>query len=441
MPPRKSKTAAAAAAKPETPAVVGRRRSQRVSTSASASTDKKSRYFTAESEGSEAELDVKATPAPKKRGRPSGSASAKKAPPAKRVKKAAVESEEEEEAGETPFEESQPEEEEEEEEEEVKPVKKAARGRKAKVVIHQDKGEKANVGKRRVAKQVADSDAEDAVPTKKPGRPAAKKTQPPTDDDEEDDDSDARPKVVFIPHAKIRDDGGVPYTDDLVHPNTLEFLKDLKANNVRSWLKCTPPPHYPNPSPLTPPPPANDGEFRRALKDWESYATALTDTIIDLDPTIPELPFKDINFRIYRDIRFTNDPTPYKVPPPPPFAPPTPSSLTPVTATLLRRLVPHRPQRPLRLLLFTHGTQPLVLHSRRPLAPLGPVPRAPARLHRRAPRPLASRPNQPFLPRRLLPRRLRQVQEEERKGAPGSRGGGLRGGECRRGAEDEAKGV
>lgn len=256
MPPRKSKTAAAAAAKPETPAVVGRRRSQRVSTSASASTDKKSRYFTAESEGSEAELDVKATPAPKKRGRPSGSASAKKAPPAKRVKKAAVESEEEEEAGETPFEESQPEEEEEEEEEEVKPVKKAARGRKAKVVIHQDKGEKANVGKRRVAKQVADSDAEDAVPTKKPGRPAAKKTQPPTDDDEEDDDSDARPKVVFIPHAKIRDDGGVPYTDDLVHPNTLEFLKDLKANNVRSWLKCTPPPPLPQSLPPNPPSPS-----------------------------------------------------------------------------------------------------------------------------------------------------------------------------------------
>ena len=28
---------------------------------------------------------------------------------------------------------------------------------------------------------------------------------------------------------------------------------------------------------------------------------------------MPELPFKDINFRIYRDIRFSNDPTPYKV--------------------------------------------------------------------------------------------------------------------------------
>ncbi|KAK1834154.1 hypothetical protein QBC39DRAFT_380058 [Podospora conica] len=298
MPPRKSKTAVAVAAKPETPSV-GRRRSQRVSTSASASAtataDKKSRYFDAESEVSEPE-DVMTTPAPKKRGRPAGSASAKKAPPAKRANKA-VETEEEE-GDETPFEESQPESQ--PEEEEVKPVKKATRGRKPKAIVHQETAEKANVGKRRVsAKVVADSDDEDAIeaPTKKkPGRvvPAKKTKQQPPSEAEEDDDSDARPKVVFIPHAKIRDDGGVPYTDDRIHPNTLEFLKDLKANNVRSWLKT------------------NDGEFRRALKDWESYVTAMTDKIIALDETVPELPFKDINFRIYRDIRFTNDPTPYK---------------------------------------------------------------------------------------------------------------------------------
>lgn len=34
--------------------------------------------------------------------------------------------------------------------------------------------------------------------------------------------------------------------------------------------------------------------------------------IIEADPTIPELPLKDVVFRIYRDIRFSNDPTPYK---------------------------------------------------------------------------------------------------------------------------------
>ncbi|KAK3332167.1 hypothetical protein B0T19DRAFT_97204 [Cercophora scortea] len=114
------------------------------------------------------------------------------------------------------------------------------------------------------------------------------------DDDDEDIDEDAPPKVTFIPHVKLRDTGGVDYADDRLHQNTLEFLKDLKANNQRKWLK------------------SNDEEFRRSLKDWESWVTTMTDKIIEADETIPELPFKDVNFRIYRDIRFSKDPTPYK---------------------------------------------------------------------------------------------------------------------------------
>ncbi|KAK4249703.1 hypothetical protein C7999DRAFT_39190 [Corynascus novoguineensis] len=114
--------------------------------------------------------------------------------------------------------------------------------------------------------------------------------------DESDDefDEDAPPKVTFIPLPQLRDTGGIEYADDRLHPNTLAFLKDLKANNKRSWLK------------------SHDPEYRRALKDWESFVMTLTDKIIAADPTIPELPFKDVNFRIYRDIRFSNDPTPYK---------------------------------------------------------------------------------------------------------------------------------
>jgi len=80
-----------------------------------------------------------------------------------------------------------------------------------------------------------------------------------------------------------------------VHPNTLAFLKDLKAHNQRDWLKL------------------HDKEYRRSLKDWESYVETMTEKVIAADETIPELPFKDVNFRIYRDIRFSNDPTPYKV--------------------------------------------------------------------------------------------------------------------------------
>lgn len=57
---------------------------------------------------------------------------------------------------------------------------------------------------------------------------------------------------------------------------------------------------------------ANDPEYRRSLQDWNSYVESLMQRIIAVDPTIPELPLKDVVFRIYRDIRFSNDPTPYK---------------------------------------------------------------------------------------------------------------------------------
>jgi len=39
----------------------------------------------------------------------------------------------------------------------------------------------------------------------------------------------------------------------------------------------------------------------------------LTDVIIAADDTIPELPVKHLVFRIYRDVRFSKDQTPYKV--------------------------------------------------------------------------------------------------------------------------------
>lgn len=41
--------------------------------------------------------------------------------------------------------------------------------------------------------------------------------------------------VMDIPKAK--DPGGVLYEDERIHPNTMEFLEDLKKNNQREWLK------------------------------------------------------------------------------------------------------------------------------------------------------------------------------------------------------------
>lgn len=135
------------------------------------------------------------------------------------------------------------------------------------------------------------------------------------DDDNDDLDEDEKPRVTFTPHVKMRDTGGVPYQDDRLHKNTLLFLKDLKANNKRTWLKCklkgeeiktreSQKLHASEPledsdgganlSPWL----ANDEEYRRSLTDWNTYVETIQERIINIDPTIPELPLKDIIFRM-----------------------------------------------------------------------------------------------------------------------------------------------
>lgn len=42
---------------------------------------------------------------------------------------------------------------------------------------------------------------------------------------------------VIIKKPKERAAGKTPYKDETIHPNTLLFLADLKANNDRQWLK------------------------------------------------------------------------------------------------------------------------------------------------------------------------------------------------------------
>ncbi|PWY83499.1 hypothetical protein BO70DRAFT_290842 [Aspergillus heteromorphus CBS 117.55] len=101
-------------------------------------------------------------------------------------------------------------------------------------------------------------------------------------------------KEVFIKKPKARDPGAVAYQDDTLHPNTMLFLQDLAANNDREWLK------------------AHDADYRASKKDWETFVETLTEEIIEKDSTIPELPVKDLVFRIHRDIRFSKNPTPYK---------------------------------------------------------------------------------------------------------------------------------
>lgn len=50
--------------------------------------------------------------------------------------------------------------------------------------------------------------------------------------------SDLAPgEEVFIKLPKAREAGSTPYKDETIHPNTMAFLKDLKQNNDREWLK------------------------------------------------------------------------------------------------------------------------------------------------------------------------------------------------------------
>ncbi|KAK8031031.1 hypothetical protein PG990_000765 [Apiospora arundinis] len=273
-------------------AAPSRRRSTRVS-----STGKKSNYFEDDVDESED------TDAPRN--------------PAKNTKKRArVESDhdDDDESDEAPYKEEgdssskddgdEVDDEEEDESDEAKPSLPAKRGRGR----PPGKSPKA-------AKKAKDEDESDAPPPRKRGRPSKAAATPKAtpkaaskgrakaaaasededlDDDDDDDEFDEENRVTFEPLPQLRDDGGIEYEDTRIHPNTMAFLKDLKANNKRSWLK------------------ARDPEFRRSLKDWDSFVETLTEKITEADETIPELPLKDVVFRIYRDIRFSKDPTPYK---------------------------------------------------------------------------------------------------------------------------------
>ncbi|KAJ8456170.1 hypothetical protein ONZ51_g12239 [Trametes cubensis] len=81
-----------------------------------------------------------------------------------------------------------------------------------------------------------------------------------------------------------------------ISKNTLSFLTDLKKPecNDREWFKL----HEPI--------------YRLAEGEWKAFIEHFTDLLVEVDPQIPHLPPKDVIHRIYRDVRFSNDKTPYK---------------------------------------------------------------------------------------------------------------------------------
>lgn len=79
-----------------------------------------------------------------------------------------------------------------------------------------------------------------------------------------------------------------------ISKNTLEFLTDLKANNDRDWFL------------------ANKSRYEIVKKEFEHFIDALILEIAKFDPSIAHHRAKDCIFRIYRDVRFSKDKSPYK---------------------------------------------------------------------------------------------------------------------------------
>lgn len=75
---------------------------------------------------------------------------------------------------------------------------------------------------------------------------------------------------------------------------TINFLRDLKKNNNREWFT------------------AYKWRFEQAKTEFENFIDALIPQIAKFDKSIAGLTAKNCVFRIYRDVRFSKDKSPYK---------------------------------------------------------------------------------------------------------------------------------
>ncbi len=77
-------------------------------------------------------------------------------------------------------------------------------------------------------------------------------------------------------------------------PLSVDFLRALAANNHKEWFD------------------AHRDQYQKAKDEYEHFVNLLIDRIRAFDPTIGQVTAKDCTYRIYRDIRFSPDKTPYK---------------------------------------------------------------------------------------------------------------------------------
>jgi len=80
----------------------------------------------------------------------------------------------------------------------------------------------------------------------------------------------------------------------MLHKSTIDFLKKLKKNNNREWFN------------------KNKHLYENAKYDFEVFLLELIQKISEYDESISGLEPKDVMFRIYKDVRFSKDKSPYK---------------------------------------------------------------------------------------------------------------------------------
>lgn len=80
----------------------------------------------------------------------------------------------------------------------------------------------------------------------------------------------------------------------MIKTSTFKFLKDLKKNNNKTWFE------------------KNKSAYLDAKEDAGHFVEQLIEGVGKIDADIAPLHAKDCTYRIYRDVRFSSDKTPYK---------------------------------------------------------------------------------------------------------------------------------
>ena len=80
----------------------------------------------------------------------------------------------------------------------------------------------------------------------------------------------------------------------MLHENTIHFLSELAVNNNKPWFD------------------ANRDAYQAAKENYEMLVGAVLKGLSATEPAFAEQKAKDCVFRIFRDVRFGKDKTPYK---------------------------------------------------------------------------------------------------------------------------------